>query len=318
MNWAAPEFAWLLLLALPLAYLIWRERDWRRQARLALGAPAPEHFRRQRLVAALRVSALLLMVVALCRPQWGEVVVRQESRGLDILIALDVSRSMLADDLHPNRLAAAKTALRGMLEHLRGDRVGLIAFAGSAFLVCPLTSDYAALAEAIASTDGASLPLGGSSLVGALTEARRAFTASDGRDRHLIVISDGEDNGGDLAAGAHALRAAGIQVHGVAAASAAGGLIPQGHGDFLKDRNGAIVRSRLHVETLRALATGELFDLAADPGALDQLQRTRLAGGQRGDLSQTRRQLAERYQYPLALAVLLLLLEPGIARWGRP
>jgi Ca-activated chloride channel family protein len=210
MNWAAPAYAWLLLLGIPAVILIHRAFVQQQQdlSRLAGGGRASLRIR-PLLSILIATAAFLLAVAALCRPQWGEVTVQQQSKGLDILIALDVSRSMLADDLLPTRLAAAKDAVARLLPHLQGDRIGLIAFAGSAFLVCPLTSDYSTFGGVLAETGTDTIPLGGSSLASALVEAKRAFGQSQGQGRFLIVISDGEDHGSDVAATTRALRDAG-------------------------------------------------------------------------------------------------------------
>jgi len=310
MAWAAPEYAWLVLLGIPAVFLLRRAATRRRHdLRRLSGAhpPAPSP-----LAYLLPTAAFLLLVVALCRPQWGQVTLPQQSQGLDLLIALDVSRSMLADDLPPTRLAAAKRAVSGLLGQLRGDRIGLIAFAGSAFMVCPPTRDTDTFAAVLDETGGGSIPLGGTALDSALIEARRAFAATPGRGKFLIVISDGEDHGGDVAASAKALRGLGVTAYGVAVGTSAGGLIPLPGGEFLKNRQGGLVRSRLRTAPLQLLAQatgGRWFDLARDPQALDRLYRTELAARERRELSATRQQLAERFQLPLALALALLLIE---------
>lgn len=322
MHWAAPEYAWLLLLAIPASFLLLRAEGLRRRDMILLLDTSKRYGPgRPRLTLTLTAAASLLIIATLCRPQWGQEALRQESRGLDILVALDVSRSMLADDLPPTRLAAAKRAIGGLLAQLRGDRIGLIAFAGSAFQVCPLTSDYGTFAEVLAETGRASIPLGGTTLAAPLAEARRVFAGNDGRGKYLILVSDGEDHGGDATAAAAALRGAGVTIYGLAAGSDSGGLIPLPGGTFLKDGRGAIVRSRMRAETLRDLATaggGRLYELAGDPHALDKLYATELSSRERQAMQATRPRLADRYQYPLALAVLLLAIAPLVAGRGKP
>ena len=326
MHWAAPEYAWLLLLGVPAALLLRRARARRGDAMLQLAGERPAAPARRWPAHVLPGFAFVLMVAALCRPQWGHEPLAQESRGGDILVALDVSRSMLADDLGPNRLAAAKQALRGLLGRLQGDRIGLIAFAGSAFQVCPLTSDYGAFADVLAEAGSATIPLGGTSLAAPLREARRVFTGYAGRGKTLILISDGEDHatadhGGDLAAAAQALRGVGVTLHSVAAGSAAGGLIPLAGGEFLKNGRGVIVRSRMQAAPLRHLASaggGRHYDLSSDPGALESLYATELSAREGAAIQGTRRRLADRYQYPLVLALVLLLLAPLVAGRGEP
>ena len=319
-NWAAPEYAWLVLLGLPAAFLIRRAATRRRRDLRLLagegGMPTARFTPARQWLGHLGLGvAFLLVVVALCRPQWGEMTQREHSRGADILIALDVSRSMLADDLSPNRLAVAKRAVLELLPELRGDRVGLIAFSGSAFLVCPLTSDHDAFAAVLAEAGPDTLPLGGTTLAGALKEARRAFGDHAQRGRFLVVISDGEDHGGDVVEAAKSLGGLDIRVHGLAVGSPAGGLIPLAEGEFLRDRQGAIVKSRQHPGLLSAMAAvggGRYLDLTADPKALVGLYAAAVSEADRGEIVRARRLLIERFQLPLALALFLLLLEPFV------
>lgn len=264
---------------------------------------------------------MLLIVAALCRRQWGEATLQEQTQGVDVVVALDDSRSMLADDLAPTRLAAAKEAVAGLLPKLQGDRIGLIAFAGSAFVVCPLTTDYGLFGALLAEVSPDTLPLGGTALAGALVEARRAFDDTPARGKFLVVVSDGEDHGADPAAAIDALRGAGITVHAVAAATAVGALIPEAGGGFLKDRQGAVVKSRLQSNGLAAVAAttgGRVIDLATDREALVRLQAAGLFAGPRSEATSTRQRLAERFQIPLALALLLLLVEPFVRRRGGP
>lgn len=301
MTWGAPEYAWLLLLLPPAALLRRRLAKWRRLAatRLSIPEPAPPP-------AWLPLAVLLLLVAALCRPQWGEFKTLERRLGLDILVALDVSRSMLADDLNPSRLTAAKRAIRGLLGRLRGDRIGLIAFAGTAYAVCPLTSDYADFAAMLDAAED--MPLGGSDLTAALREAQRLFAGLPGRGKVLLVLSDGEDHaGGDLAAAARDLRASGVALYAVALGTPTGALIPLPDGDFARDRAGRLIVSRLQMMTLRALGA-PVLDLASRPKALEALYGGELTALE-GRLDTTERhRLRECFQIPLGLAVLLSLL----------
>ncbi len=323
MNWATPEYAWLLLIGIPAALLArWaalrRRRDLGQLLEQGATRPRPALLQRG-LTWLLPATVFLLIVAALCRPQWGQEMTRQSGKGLDILVALDVSRSMLADDLPPTRLAAAKAALAGLLPRLQGDRIGLIAFAGSAFQVCPLTSDYNSFGETLAETDTSTIPLGGTALASALIEAQRAFGHAAGSGKVLILISDGEDQGSDVTQAAAALH--GVTVYSVAVGSVAGGLIPLPGGNFLKDRQGAIVRSRMQVDPLRSLALasgGRSYVLAEAPQALAQLYAVARSSVEQRQFTTTRPRLIERYQIPLALALLLLLLDPWLRWRGRP
>jgi len=324
MNWAEPAYLWLSLGALPLLVLM--ARDVRRRRRELTGLAGKEaasrplcHCGARSDLArrALLSAAALLLVVACCRPQWGVVAEERAPKGADVLIALDTSRSMLADDLKPTRLAAAKDAVAALTAGLAGDRIGLVAFAGSAFLVCPLTSDYGVFSGALAETGVDSIPLGGTSLAAALKEARLAFSRSGGGGKLLIVVSDGEDHMGDYAAEARALREAGVTLCCAGAGTLQGGLIPLSGKDFVKDRRGAVVKSRLQPAALREIAAGpggRLVNLAQGREVLKELCQDKLAVLERTAQRSVRPRLRERFQIPLALALLLLALEPCLAR----
>ena len=319
-HWAAPAYAWIALLVVPAALLLGRATVLRRRALGRLtgddaAAPAGSAGLRARAAHVMLAISLLLILAALCRPQWGEVALQEQTQGVDIVIALDVSRSMLADDLVPTRLAAAKEAVGALLPKLKGDRVGLVAFSGSAFVVCPLTTDYGLFGALLADVGPDTLPQGGTALAGALVEGLRAFDQTTAHGRVLVVISDGEDHGADLAAAVAALRGAGVTVHAVAAGTTDGALIPLAGGGFLKDRQGAVVKSRLQPDTLAAIVAttgGRVRDLASDRETLARLQTTGLFSGQRGQFAVARQQRVERFQIPLALALLLLLVEPFV------
>ncbi len=306
MTWGAPAFAWLALLALPALILYRRFVRQRAHALAAFTGTASRPPPVTSFVLSLLGHALL--VVALCRPQWGESLVPREMPAVDVLVALDVSRSMQADDLEPSRLAVAKRAIDAWLDTLAGERVGLIAYAGSAFMVCPPTTDYATFRRVLRETGPATLPLPGSNIGAALREAERAFKMAEAGVRHLLVVSDGEDHGGDFGATLQALTALGVTTHGLLVGSARGGLIPTSGGDFHRARDGSIVTSRADADTLRALAAGGggvFIDLGAGYEAQAMLH-AHVPGTQTEAMRREARRLpTERYQYPLALALVL-------------
>jgi Ca-activated chloride channel homolog len=321
MTWAAPAYLGLGWLAVPLLFLaLWSARRRRRGFASLTGTRDTPLFARGRGTDIARGGLLslaaALLVIACCRPQWGEVAEEHQSEGVDILVALDTSRSMLADDLSPTRLSAAKQAVTALTAKLQGDRIGLIAFAGSAFVVCPLTADYGVFSGALDETGVDTIPLGGTSLAAALKEAREVFSRSVKGGKVLIVVSDGEDQGGgvpgEYQAQVKGLHDAGVAVYSVAAGTRQGGLIPLAQGDFLKDRRGAVVKSRLQPALLQELATaggGRLIELAGAPTALAELYRHELAGLERKAQRGVRARLRERFGIPLALALALLSLE---------
>jgi len=308
MLWAAPSYAWLLLLLIPAAGYTYRaclrrKRDLQRLGAGNVQANGPLMVR----VICLS-AAFVLLVGALCRPQWGTVIEEQEMKGIDIIVALDTSRSMLADDLPPTRLAAAKKAIATLAGRLQGDRIGLIAFAGSAFTICPLTSDYTAFRQVLDEAGPDTIPKGGSDLSSVPAEVLCGFSGSDPRSRLLILVSDGEDHSGSTAEAARLLERRGILTCSVIAGSETGAIIPLPGGGFLKDRHGAIVRSRANPA---ALALFSRWNIRLDQSgtALGRIYDQAQSLLQQRAVKGSRQRLAERFQIPLAGALILLLIE---------
>jgi len=250
---------------------------------------------------------------------------------VDLVIGLDVSRSMLAVDVKPNRLERAKLAILDLLNLLEGDRVALVPFAGTAFLQCPLTLDYDAFAQSLAAVGVGTIPRGGTALERAIDTGVAAFEGRQGKHGAMILITDGESHEGDAAAAAERAADAGIRIFTVGMGTADGELIPlgdEGGGHaFLKDREGNVVKSRLDENTLADIAekTGGAF-VRAQGGTLDleTLFENELAALDRRELeSAIERRYEARFQVPLVLALLLLAVEsligdrPWAWRWGR-
>ncbi|MDD2732471.1 MAG: VWA domain-containing protein [Desulfuromonadaceae bacterium] len=321
MNFAAPEYLWLIpLLLLPAILLTVRASLKRRQA---LDLFADPHLAAQvihpparswRIAATIcGMAALLCMVFALMRPQWGVVSEEQASSGLDIVIALDVSRSMLADDLRPNRLAVAKSAIGRLLDLQSGNRIGVIAFSGTAVTVCPLTADYAIVRQIVNELTPDSLPRGGSSVSAALREARRAFRGAKSGGQVLMLVSDGEDHDGDIAPAVAQAKGAGIVVMAALAGSEDGGLMPLPGGGFVKDRNGAVVKSRASRAVMAAIDPA-VVSLGPDGAGLELLLQRARAAGSASERREQRTRPVERFQLPLAAALLLLCLSTVFGR----
>jgi Ca-activated chloride channel family protein len=319
MIWRSPEYAYLFLLALPAGILFWLDARGRRRVREKLRPVPPESPHpfpiRQSLQLILASAVFALIVLALCRPQWGSVEEKYEMKGIDIIVALDTSRSMLADDIAPNRLGAAKDAIRKLVPRLRGDRIGLLAFAGSAFTVCPLTTDYDAFEKAVAEADAGTIPLGGTSFAAMLTEASRSFSFRGERGRILVILSDGEDHGGDLSGPLQRLSRSAVRIYSVSTGTEFGGPVRLPGGGFLKDASELVVRSRVQpavLDLVSSTAGGFRTDLSAGPEVLADLYDRRLAGLERKKVSVAHRRLRERFQIPLGLALSLLLVLPFV------
>jgi Ca-activated chloride channel family protein len=216
---------------------------------------------RPALKAMLTSGGLLLVAVALAQPQCGsrsEIVKRQ---GIDLVVALDASKSMLARDVAPSRLERAKLELNTLLDELKGDRVGLVVFAGEAFIQCPLTSDYAAAKLFLRAVDPVQMPQGGSNIGDALELSRQVLTSAErgSKDRVVVLLSDGEDLAGEVDAAVSALREEGIRVYTVGIGSESGEPIPlfDRQGDMVgyqKDSAGNTVVTRLDRAGLSSIA----------------------------------------------------------------
>jgi Ca-activated chloride channel family protein len=253
---------------------------------------------------------LALTVVAFARPQWGRLEEPSFDQSREIVIALDLSRSMLSDDVRPSRLERAKLLVSSLLERLNGERIGLVVFSGTAFLQSPLSADYEILREFLPDLNTRFLPEGGTDYTSLLKTTLTAFGATDSADRYLIILSDGEatdDNWKPLAA---ELKTKGIRVIGLGIGTNAGAMIPDSTGGFVKDERGAVVLSKLESSTLQQLAT-ETNGVYADASAwvdLAQLLQSTVETGRKGEFTEHNRvRLAERFQWALAPAVLLLL-----------
>jgi Ca-activated chloride channel homolog len=275
---------------------------------------------RQRLKAVLLVICVLLSLFSLMRPQWGFRWQEVKRRGLDILVALDTSKSMLARDILPSRLERAKLALRDLTGSLKGDRIGLIAFAGTAFLQCPLTVDYGGFLLALEDTDVQTIPRGGTSLTGAIHEALRSYAGGLNKYKVLIIITDGEDHEGDALEAARKAKAEGIRIFCIGVGSREGELITfadEGGAGYLKDREGNVVKSRLDEGLLQRIALetgGSYIRSTSREFGLDLLYQERLSKMEKQDFeSKLSKLYDERFQIFLGLALILLLVEPFIS-----
>jgi Ca-activated chloride channel homolog len=334
-NFASP--AWLpagLLSAIALLWL-WRRYDARQHA--ALAKFVSPHLRdqltrsisvgRRRLQRGLFLGALVGLFVALAGPQVGFHWEQVSRRGNEIVFAIDTSRSMLTPDVKPNRLTRAKLAIDDFANKLDGDAVGIVAFAGTAFLACPLTLDYGAFHESLGAIDTNTIPRGGTNISIAIQSAQAALRRRPGSDKILILVTDGEDLEGKAFETAQAAaKSDGIKIYTVGVGTAAGDLIPippEHGGGFVKDETGAFVRSRLDEQGLKAIAgaTGGFYvPLGTQAEGLELIFQNVLGSIAKHDLASRQQKIyIERYQWPLAasLAMLLSSLLVGSRRRGR-
>lgn len=198
--------------------------------------------------------AFLCFVLGLARPQIGAKLTQRETKGAEIMICLDVSNSMLAQDYSPDRLSRAKLAISRLVDNLQGDRIGLIVFAGSSFVQLPITTDYVSAKMFLNSINTESVPVQGTAIGDALYTAAKSFSAQSEKSRAIIVITDGENHEDDPVDAASQIAETGVKVYTIGVGSLRGQPIPM-DGDLMKDRDGNIVVTRLDEGTLKQIAS---------------------------------------------------------------
>lgn len=328
MNWVSPRYLFALLALLPLFFIL-RALLRRRRTAIARFADLSLHpFLAPRLVPKtpgrrllLRCLALACILLALARPQWGFHWEEISRRGLDIVVVLDTSRSMSAADIKPSRLQQAKWGIHDLLRNLRGDRVALVPFAGSALLQCPLTIDYAAFAMTLDDLYCGIIPRGGTAIAQALRTAIDAFPDDTAADRCILLVTDGEDHEGDPTALLPELKEKNIRVYAIGIGTLEGDMMP---GDpstgsaYFKDRKGQIVKTTLREDLLQQLAVstgGAYVRSAAGDTGLERVFRESIDKLKRSEQeNRTAKIFEERFTIPLALALLFLLWEALLPR----
>jgi len=332
MTFGAPQWFWGLIAIPTLVALFFRaeQRAARRLREFVSPRLLPQlagtvdRFRRW-LRFGLQMFGLACAIVSLAQPRWGYTFQDVKRRGLDLLIAVDTSRSMLSNDVQPNRLERVKLATQDLINELQGDRVGLIAFAGRAFLQAPLTIDYNAVVESINDLDTKTVPEGGTNISEGIALATRTFGKSAMGNRALINFTDGEELTGDAVKVAKSAADAGMRIFTVGVGTPQGSLIPitgeDGGTAFVKDSAGQVVKSKLDEKRLREVAQvagGFYLHLENGPRTMQQIYSEGLAKMQAAefDVRLTRRPI-ERYQWPLGAALLALALSMWIGERKR-
>ncbi len=328
MGFLEPRVLWLLVLLPVLVFAaIWsgRRRMLRMEAfadRRTWGVISPDVSPQRRFhKGLLLLAALALSIVAAARPYWGTRERELKRRGIDLVVALDVSRSMLATDMAPNRLETARTLVRELVNTFRGHRLALLPFAGDGFVQCPLTADYGVFLDMLRDADPRTIATQGTDLAIAIETATNAFRRAGQGSRVLLLITDGEDHSGRAIEVAREAAKAGIVVYAIGIGSEQGALLRDERGAVMEDESGVKVVSRLGADALRGIARetgggayimepGKRFDIAPLVDSLDSLQK--------GELAASRRIVREeRFQWPLGLAVLLLVAESLIGEKRR-
>jgi Ca-activated chloride channel homolog len=325
MQFESKHLLWLLLVIPPAMILFfwWATRQKEKllaqfiQTRLLAALTVGISPARRKIRFALLIFAVAFLIVALARPQYGFDLQKIEQRGLDIVVAIDTSKSMLTADIAPNRLERAKLAALELMQDAKADRLGLVAFAGDAFLECPLTADNLAFQQSVQALDVNSIPQGGTAIAGAIQTAQNAFKENDAH-KVLVLLTDGEDNVNEAGAleAAQSAAKAGLKIFTIGIGTAAGDLIritdANGNSDYVRDAQGNVVKSHLNEPLLKQIAatTGGFYLPLRGADTMDVLYDRGLAPLPKSEgESKMIRRYHEQFQWPLGAAILLLLAE---------
>jgi Ca-activated chloride channel family protein len=333
MHFAQPEYLHFLWMIPFLGiFFYWALRRRRRRLESFISRNLVERLTEgfsQRKAAAhpvLLMGFFLFGILALSQPQWGMRLDTVQRRGVDVVAALDTSYSMSAEDVAPNRLAKAKSEIRGLIERLKGDRISLIAFAGSAVIQCPLTLDYGAAMLFLDVANTEIVPDPGTSLAAAIETATSAFIAKEKKYKVLIVFTDGEDLQGQVEDAIRKARDGGVVIYTVGIGSPEGKPIPVRDltGDIIeyrKDPEGQIVVSRLDERALTEIAAetgGRYFRASTLENELDEMYEEISRMEKKQLESRLYRNFEDRFQYPLGLALLCLVMDACLGERRRP
>ncbi len=323
MRFEHPNILWLLLVIPPAlaAFFWWSERvkqklltqfvEPRLLAQLTVGLSP----RRRKWRYALVIAAAALLILTIARPQRGFDLEEVRQNGLDIVVAVDTSKSMLATDVPPNRLARAKLAALELMQTAKADRLGLVAFAGDAFLSCPLTIDDTAFQQSVQALDVNSIPQGGTALAAAINTTLEAFKEK-GNHRALVLFTDGEDNDAGAMEAAQNAAKEGLKIFTIGIGSTEGTLITiadaNGNSDYVRDDKGQVVKSHLNEKLLQdiAAATGGFYLPLRGADTINTLYERGLAPLPKSESKEKLvRRYHEQFHWPLALALALLIAE---------
>ena len=258
-------------------------------------------------------GALALLIVMLARPQFGTKINNEQRVGIETIIAMDISNSMLAEDITPSRLDRCKMMVENLVDHFTNDKIGLIVFAGDAFVQLPITSDYVSAKMFLSSIDPSMMATQGTDIARAIDMATHSFTQEEGIGKAIIVITDGEDHEGGALEAAKAAKNAGMRVYVLGVGSTKGAPIPiPGTGDYMKDNTGNTVMSALNEDMCRQIAQaggGAYIHVENNSAAQDQLDNELDKLAKKETTSTVYSEFDEQFQAVGILALLLLILE---------
>ena len=315
-----PIYLWLLVLIPVLAlvrFVTYRNQKKRLRKfgdlKLLKGLmPDVSHFR-PRVKFWLLLAALALLIVMLARPQMGTKISQEKRTGIETIIALDISNSMRAEDIVPSRLDRSKMMIENLVDHFTNDKIGLIVFAGDAFVQLPITSDFVSAKMFLSSIDPSMMATQGTDIAAAINMSVNSFTQEEGIGKAIIVITDGEDHEGGAMEAAEAARKKGINVYVLGVGSTQGAPIPiPGTGDYMKDNTGNTVMSALNEEMCRQVAQtggGVYIHVENNSAAQQQLDNELDKLSKKETSTTVYSDYDEQFQAFGILALLLLILE---------
>ena len=323
MRFGDPIYFYLLWCLVPLIFfMVWGMRKKQQLTLKFCGNPLlsklvhPGVEKRHRSKTIFVVLAILFLILALTRPRWGYEWENLHQRGVDVIVALDVSSSMLAEDIKPNRLERAKRKISDLLDMMEGDRIGLVAFAGTSFVQCPLTLDYGAARLFLSAIDTQLIPLQGTALGNAIKTSVKAFRTQEKKSKALILITDGEDQTGKAISAAKLAGDQGVKIYTIGIGGEIGAPLPNlsGAGGFRKNQQGEVILSKLDETTLQqiALETGGSYvrsvtgDIDLKIIYKDQIKKHI----EKKELKSERRKIwQERFQWFIFIALICLVAE---------
>jgi len=325
MRLAQPIFIYILMIGIPVSILFfWMVFKLKEKAKKRFGnldlidkLSSSCSLSKQRFKVFVLILALSFLLLSLARPQFGTKLTMLKRKGVDIIIALDTSLSMLAEDMKPNRLDKAKREVAGLINRMKGDRVGLVAFAGASFVQCPLTLDHSAAKMFLDIIDVNLIPKPGTAIGNAIRTSISAFEQKERKFKVLVLITDGEDHQSNPIEAAKMASKEGIRIYTIGIGSAQGEPIPlrDQRGSvigFKKDRGGEVVVSRLDEMTLQKIALetgGKYYHATAGEMELDKIY-DEISRMERKELEgKLLTQYEDRYQYFLIFSVIFLTLE---------
>ena len=319
MKFATPEYLYLLLL-IPLAIIIYKYACYRRESNIRrYGDPElvsrliPAYSTtRSSVLFWMSLLAMALIIFALARPRYGKGKTTVTTRGVELVVALDISNSMLADDIYPNRLEKAKRLIKRLAEQLKGNKIAMVVFAGDAYVQLPITDDFISIEMFLESISTNLVSRQGTDIGAAINMAARCFTPNDKIGKAIVLITDGENHEGGAEEAAQKASESGKKVFILGIGTTKGGRIPLGGNNFLRDREGQVVVTKLNEEMAMNIAkagngmylqvdnTNEAQKILSDQ--LDRMTKDETTTDMYSGYN-------ELFIYPVALAFILLLLD---------